>query len=77
LGRGLSKCDPLGPLDSGLFTLAVFLAAKQLRLIGASQAEGTPRRQVDAEANSFRAIEEEVKNTLAQDYLANTELSLA
>jgi len=39
--------------------------------------ERTLRRRLDAEANSFRAIKEEVKKILAQNYLANTELSVA
>jgi AraC-like DNA-binding protein len=39
--------------------------------------ERTLRRRLDGEANSFRAIKEEVKNMLAQNYLANTELTVA
>ena len=39
--------------------------------------ERTLRRRLEAEASTFRAIKEEVKNILALKYLANTQLTIA
>jgi AraC-like DNA-binding protein len=39
--------------------------------------ERTLRRRLDGESNSFRAVTEEVKNTLAKEYLINTELTVS
>jgi len=39
--------------------------------------ERTLRRRLDGESNSFRAVTEEVKNTLAQEYLMNTQLTVS
>jgi AraC-like DNA-binding protein len=39
--------------------------------------ERTLRRRLDGESNNFRAVTEEVKNTLAQEYLINTELTVS
>jgi AraC-like DNA-binding protein len=39
--------------------------------------ERTLRRRLEAEASTFRAIKEEVKNILALKYLANTKLTIA